>query len=236
MPTYSRSDIAERVGLPLDVVAHWTKERLLIPETKGEGRGRHHRYSKDQLNKAAIMARLREFGCAIHSLRWFNDIIERSYHLRDCYPEFESVKFWMLHGMARDLRNFEAGLEVKYFDPKAGERRPVKSLDEILSAEWRDLGARDIDQLKPIVQKHANDRDVLALRIVKDLDDESIYDGNVHQIWLTWPTADGWDIYSDSDENISGLSLADRFPQAAIFLHISTILRALWGAKIPRAD
>jgi DNA-binding transcriptional MerR regulator len=231
--TYSRAQMATLTGLSDDVLAHWIKEGLLKPEVSAGGTGRHKAFGPGEVNKAAILGQLRSFNCSISTLRWFAALLDRAQELSARYQEIDPYKFYLIKYSVQLLREFLDGgpaLLWVHGEGDAPVERRAKSIREILDVNERELSESELAVYHQIVQNHVyNDYDLLALDVASDLAPTSISHPSVGQIWLTWPVDDGWKIYSDSDENLSGLR---DWPHAAILLNISRIIKSVWGLEI----
>ena len=70
--TYTLADLEQITGANRYVIQEWARQGLLEPvdRTKGAGRGVHRRFTKDEVELAALLAAL--FGyCSLGSLRVF---------------------------------------------------------------------------------------------------------------------------------------------------------------------
>jgi DNA-binding transcriptional MerR regulator len=225
---FTRSRVARLTGLPDDVLAHWTKEGLLRPADFVGGTGRHKEFSGEEVNKAAILAQLRALNCSIKTLRWFAGLIDRAYELGQLYEELPHHKFYLASSVAYLYEKFLKGEDVPVW-MGCGDlvvRRSAGSLEDIVASEWRELDKAASAELERLVKDTLdNPFDRLAISARSDLSAESITDARTRQVWFIWSEGDDWNVYSDSDENFTGIS---DFPKAGIVLHLSRILREIW--------
>jgi DNA-binding transcriptional MerR regulator len=226
---FTRSRVARLTGLPDDVLAHWTKEGLLRPAEFVGGTGRHKEFSGEEVNKAAILAQLRAFNCSIKTLRWFAGLIDRAYELGRIYEDLPHDKFYLASSVAYLYEKLLRGEDVPVWTGSGNQvvRRFAGSLEDIVASEWRELDKAASAELEKLVKDSLNNPfDRLAITARSDLSAETIIDARTRQVWFIWPDGDGWHVYSDSDENFTGIS---EFPKAGIVLHLSRTLREVWA-------
>jgi hypothetical protein len=229
--TFSRAELVSMTNVPDDVIAHWVKMGIIQPEQAAQGKGRHRSFHAREVNKVAIIARLREFRCSIDLLRFVSSVIDRAYALQKQYPSLNPYRFYVPASHFHTYREFVSGgpALVRDFEDGGFVNRRATSLEHITHLDSRDYSSEEMDAIHSIITSHYDsDIDRLALNVASDLSWESISSNLVRDIWLIWPNGVSWEIYSSSGEDLSGLRI---MPEAAMFLHISRILKPLWGQE-----
>lgn len=227
----TRAAVAECTRLPDDVLAYWIKEGLLRPVVDSTGTGRHKFFSRVEVNKVGILANLRNFRCSIQSIRWFASLIDQANQWRGRYPDLTGYQFHRASTLASMYRRLLKGEEVKALGYGTGEYVVMSSLDDLMGIDQREHSAEAMASIRQIVQLAVDDQFAIkALKAAADIDEQQLFDYRYRQIWLAWPVGESWEIYSDTDENLTGIR---DWPQAAIFLHITETLRSLWRIVVP---
>jgi len=258
-PTFTRREIAQRVGVGEDVLAFWIKNGLLVASEGGAGKGSHRRFGRFQVNIAAVLAELRRFGVNVGALRSFGALLQRGTAL----GETAECNFWAIQN-AVDLRQaldrFEAGQEVEIW-PRlpAAERpnpwevptdevhafyeklsRPAASAEEVI--EFLTGEGSDIHDLPENVKRFAERitaADILPLELFQDMNGLAfryLYDGHVMDFgcfdWLLVPEdGGGWEVFR-SPENHELLGRASGRVRSGLFLAPGTVYRAVWGDSV----
>lgn len=234
--TFTRSRIAKFTGLGDEVLSHWTKEGLLIPQNdQTSGAGRHKEFDLLEVEKAAALGKMRELGCGMEALKWFSSVFDRGRFLStlsEFYPidQLYSVAFAM-----RSYRQFLAGERVTYREPEFGDDVPARNIDDCLEIALSGNGYDKEESearrlvLRSIVQEYHSELDIHAANIMAHFTPESVLDSRVDSVLMIWQTPKGWDLYEDSACNLSGFMATN--PLAGIVLFPTRLMRELWGIK-----
>lgn len=237
---FTRSSLAKFTGLPDDVLSHWTKEGLLRPlNDDAVGAGRPKEFDRIEVQKAEVLSHMRSFGCGVDTLRWMAAIVDRGRVLAGSWFDYDINNVWELSFPIRSYRRFLAGEPVKFFDHEADAYIRARTIEDVLKPHldgngWDDdERASRLQNLKNIVAKHHEAIDLHAAEIFSDFSETRILDSRMNSVCLIWPSPLGWEMFSDSDFNMSGLNNA---PPAGIILSITRMFRDLWGISNYQLD
>lgn len=231
---FTRAKVARFTDLSDDVLAHWTKEGLLLPINDATGTGRPKEFDQLEVHKAAALKQMRGFGCNIEALRWFASIIDRGRLIAEESVHFPLHRIWQLGSILSSYNYFLEGKHVAVPESIDGEfvEVPARGLNDIAKYQLHPGGDGDVlqdevvDAIR-IVQKYGSTLDYHAMKVGPSFASEYILDARVNGILLMWPTpSGGWELYEDSDANMSGLRNP---PVAGIMIYITRVLRNLWS-------
>ncbi|SFK44057.1 MerR HTH family regulatory protein [Sphingomonas sp. NFR04] len=233
LDSFTRAQVSELTGLSNDVLAHWTKEGILRPADRSTGTGKHKFFRRREVNKVAILSKLREFHCSISTIRWLSERIDQAYAIHDACGGMDPYQLYSAPSITSYLKRFRSGLPTRrryrFYDSDSDSIIYAKSEEEIINREDTELSEQEYDIFKRIIFERLDDDDAeIVLQIAADLSETAISHQSIRNIWLLWPESGGWKLFSDTDENLSGLRLS---PPAAIYLHVTRVVRAVWGMK-----
>jgi DNA-binding transcriptional MerR regulator len=75
---FVRQQIADLTGVDNSTLNYWTRENILRPAEGGGGKGQHRRFPYWEVNLAAILNEVRQFGANIAALRALADVMHNS--------------------------------------------------------------------------------------------------------------------------------------------------------------
>jgi DNA-binding transcriptional MerR regulator len=75
---FTRQQISELTGVDDSTLNFWAREGVLLPASGGGGKGQHRRYLFSEVNLAAILNEIRQFGASLPALRSLADLFHRS--------------------------------------------------------------------------------------------------------------------------------------------------------------
>lgn len=231
---FTRSKVTRFTGLADEVIAHWTKEGLLRAISGDSGSGRHKEFDTIEVQKAAILSRMRSLGCGIDALRWFSEVIDIGRTIAVDLPTQRWGSFYKLGHVLRAYNRFLEGESVSYYvlEDGQGTRMTARSLDDILSdqLERHDFENGTAAVVKQLTLRHHDDVKYTQAALLFDyLSPEHILDKRVDGIWLAWSTPRGWRVYEDTDVNMSELRNP---PLAGIMIYVTRTLRDLWSVVL----
>lgn len=230
---FTRGKVARFTNLSDDVLSHWTKEGLLLPVNDATGTGRHKEFDQLEVQKAAVLKQMREFGCGIDALRWFASIIDRGRLIASESARFPLHKLWELGHLLSCYQSFLSGVRFRVFEEIDGDRVevPARDISDIARSQLDPGGGKRVEEQEVaeairIVETYSSKLDLQAMMVASAFTPEYILDGNVNGILLMWPTPGGWEVFESSDANMSGLKNP---PVAGIMIYITRVLRDLWS-------
>lgn len=258
-PTFTRQEIAQRVGVGEEVLAFWIKNELIVSTEGGGGAGRHRRFDRFQVNIAGILAELRRFGVNVGALRSLAALLQRGTAL----GAGAECNFWAIQNavdLRRALDRFAAGEIIEVY-PRLGpgERpnpwetppadlkafydnitRPATTAEEVI--EFLTGDGSDIHDLPENVRRFAariTAADILPLELFQDMNGLAyryLFDGHVLDFgsfdWLLVPEdGGGWEVFR-SPENHELLGRASGRVRSGLFLAPGTIYRSVWGDSV----
>ncbi|APZ98051.1 hypothetical protein BWQ93_05825 [Sphingopyxis sp. QXT-31] len=229
---FTRGKVARFTGLQDEVLSHWTKEGLLVPINDASGPGRPKEFDQLEVQKAAVLKQMREFGCGIDALKWFASIVDRARVIAAESPLFPLHRIWELAHVRRSTDQFLEGKRVRVWDRVDGDLVdvPAQSLEEIALHHLNPGGgveaeAAEVAAAVDIVKKYPTSLDFQAMLVGPAFTENYILDRRTNGIFLMWPTPKGWELYEDSDTNMSGLM---KPPLAGIMIYVTRVMRDLW--------
>lgn len=234
---FTRAKVGRFTSLSDDVLAHWTKEGLLLPVNESSGPGNPKEFDLLEVNKAAVLAHMRNFGCGVDTLKYFASLVDRGRRLATLSPYFPLGRLWYLASMYADYQSVLNGGRIDIYEEIEGSwvAAPARTLEDVVR-KMLDEGAgkkhneEEVAQAVAAVQQMDGEEDRKAASICDFFSIDSYLDRRVDAIVFAWPTPGGWKFYQDSDANMSGLqSQAGLAPPAGILLYVSKILRRLWS-------
>jgi DNA-binding transcriptional MerR regulator len=75
---YTKQQIGELTHIPADVLNYWMREGVLRPASGGEGKGSHRRFPYWEVNLAAILREVQQFGAGLASLKALAGLFHRA--------------------------------------------------------------------------------------------------------------------------------------------------------------
>jgi Predicted transcriptional regulators len=229
---FTRAKVARFADLSDDVLAHWTKEGLLQPINDASGTGRHKEFDQLEVHKASALKQMRGFGCNIDALRWFASIVDRGRMIAEESTHFPLHRIWELGSILSSYNYFLEGKHIAIPESIDGEfvEVPARGLEDIAQYQLRGgeekVNQEELADAIRIVMKYRSKLDYQAMKVGPSFSANYIVDPRVNAILLIWPTPNGWELYEDSDANMSGLRNP---PVAGIMIYITRVLRNLWS-------
>lgn len=235
---FTRSRVARFTGLSDDVLAHWTKEGLLLPSNDASGAGQHKEFDYIEVQKAALLGNLRNFGCNLDALRWLSSIIDRGRAIAAATEFWPAHRLWELRTPLEFYRRLLAGERVMITDFSNPDHDivPALTIDDCMQSLLWDWKNESVDQdrlresLRRILERFNSELDAAACELMPDLVPERFLDTRTDSAFLVWRERNQWQIFCSSEaSNLSGND--GNRPLAGIIVYVTRILRELWSVK-----
>lgn len=228
---FTRQQMSTVTGLTDDILAYWLKEGVIRSTAGGSGKGSHRKFDFVQVQIAAVLREVRQFGVNITSLREISDILQRGVEICSSVS-FHRQSLREAAYLADNLAIFKSGQPVRIFDREAvGHFRPAVNEEEVTHDHSTHFDYDDWKEVAAFAHTlHGND--ILAVRLYADLTDpDNLVEVGVgaavnweEKRWAFWKEGDGsW--------RVNEPRFVPAGVMSSVSIAVSLVVRRLWSSS-----
>lgn len=225
--TFSRQQVQSLTGVADDVLGFWIKQGLLVPVPAE--RRMHRRFGFEQLHIAAILNGMRSLGANIGTLRKFSEGLQHGMRLRRSQT-LSDRQMKLATYLVEKLHSFGSGEPVKVVAENELDLRLAQSEADLVERWLADNRREGADEALITYAKSLSPYDgrwlAGALNLIDPWHLTSTNEGG--WVWVAWIDESGAAQFEDAEV---AAELADNMPNAAFFLAVGRMIRALWPER-----